>query len=113
MIPAFFELVDRNGLVIKPKKPFFDWHNSIYKETPIYELDEPALYLANLEGNSYGVETWMEKNFDRFFKNELNDWVIDQTMWPKKRTFKMFNEWFDYDFYDIVLDTENQKIKKF
>jgi hypothetical protein len=40
------------------------------------------------------IEKWLQRNFDRIFQNELNDWHTDEKDWPQKRTFKIFLEWF-------------------
>ncbi|MCC6549001.1 MAG: hypothetical protein IT279_02910 [Ignavibacteriaceae bacterium] len=112
MIPSFYEMVNRNAIVVKPKKPFFDWHNGIYRDSPIHQMDDHTLYLAKLDDDSYDIEQWMKKNFDRFFKNELNDWVTDPSLWPQKRTFEMFKKWFSYEYYCVLLDTERGKIGK-
>jgi hypothetical protein len=38
------------------------------------------------------MESWLKKNFDELFTEQLNNWYVDETMWPQNRTFSMFNE---------------------
>ncbi|MBY0481019.1 MAG: hypothetical protein K2Q21_06675 [Chitinophagaceae bacterium] len=58
------------------------------------------------------MQNWLKKNFDELFSDQLNKWYIDETLWVKNRTFKMFNEWFDYSMHTMIWDTLETPIKK-
>ena len=34
----------------------------------------------------------------------LVDWYTDESLWPKKRSLKMFREWFDIQYHSMVWD---------
>ena len=112
-IPFYYETINRNAIVVRPKKPFFDWVNSIYKESePIEERYEYNIYLVRERDSNEETLSWLKRNFHGIFKNELNDWIIDESKWPSKRTYKEFSEWFDIDICSMILDLEDLEITK-
>lgn len=111
-IPYFYESINRNAILVKPKKPFFDWMNTTDPEMPVTELQEGNIYLVAEKDSNEMVEKWLSRNFEKIFVNELNDWYTDENTWPKKRTFKMFKEWFDFEIHSMILDLENSAIVK-
>ena len=44
----FYDSINRNAIVVKPQKPFFDWINFIYPESPVYEKEEANIYRSRL-----------------------------------------------------------------
>ena len=47
---------------------------------------------------------FLKKNFKTIFESELDSWMTDPGVWPKKRTFKLFKEWFDIQVSDMIFD---------
>lgn len=111
-IPYFFESVNRNAIVIKPKKPFFDWIHYIYPDKTVSHRSEANIYLIREMDSNEEIENWLTRNFDKLFQNELNDWNTDEACWPQKRTFKIFKEWFDYEIHSMILDLEETELIK-
>ncbi|MGN6603609.1 MAG: hypothetical protein ACTHK8_14240 [Ginsengibacter sp.] len=111
-IPYYYDSINRNAIIVKPKQPLLDWINSIYPESPIETLNVGTVYLVNSGDNVEQVERWLQKNFDNIFQNELNGWNTDEENWPEKRTFKLFKEWFNYEIHDMILDMEEDEIIK-
>ena len=67
-IPVFFDNVNRSALVIKPKKPFIDWLNSIEKEMDISDfLSDTDVYLLPDFDDLDQMKSSIKKNFDLFF----------------------------------------------
>ena len=102
--------INRSVLVIIPKKPFYDWGNSTTPdETPIDKFDECNSYLLD-EGWAYAdAEHFVKANFYIFFQELLEGMWTDEAAWPQKRTWEMFNEWFDWHFSSMVWDIFNDK----
>lgn len=103
--PEEFGSINRSMLFISYKKPFYDW---------LKHHDKDSDYTAELEGNAYllpsfeypqELSEYIQENFDRYFISELNDWYTLPKMWPKKRTWDLFNEWFDIEYSGMVLDS--------
>lgn len=108
-IPFFYESVNRNAIVIKPKRPFFDWLKGLYpRRELVLTKDEANVYLIREYDSNEQIAAWISRNFDRFFQNELNDWHTDEKDWPQQRTFSMFKEWFDFEIHSMVLDMEEK-----
>lgn len=112
-IPYFYDPIDRIAIIVKPKKPFFDWLNSVFPEDePITTKDDNNVYLLREMVDNEAVLKWVKKNYDKIFINELNDWYTDEEGWPKNRTYKMFAEWFDIEICSMVLDLEDFPVNK-
>ena len=115
-IPYFYESIDRNAIVIRPKKPFFDWVNSVFPDDePVNEKDgkdENNIYLVREMDSNEHILRWIQLNFEMIFVNELNDWYAKEAKWPERRTYKMFSEWFDVEICSMILDLEEFEVTK-
>lgn len=111
-IPYYFDSIDRNAIIVKPKKPFYDWLHSLYEKSPKLGKEENNVYLIREMVSNEEVRKWIKKNFDQIFINELNDWNTNEEGWPQKRTFKMFEEWFEVEINSMILDLEDEPIFK-
>lgn len=112
-IPYFYDSINRNAIVVRPRKPFFDWVNKLDEDdTPISELEDNDIYLIRSMDSPEMIENWIKKNFDDIFINELNNWCTDESFWPTSRTYKMFKEWFYVAFHSMVLDLEEFPVTK-
>jgi len=111
-IPYFYESINRNAIVVKPQKPFYDWIKFLDPGHTFLRKSEGNIYLIH-EMDSIGqIEKWLKGNFERIFQNELNDWHTDENDWPQKRTFNLFKEWFDYEIHSMILDLEEADVTK-
>ena len=111
-IPYYYESINRNAIVVKARKPLLDWVKYIYPDDPLTETEEGNIYLIREKESNEEIEKWLKRNFDKIFQNELNDWHTDEKHWPQKRTFKLFQEWFEYEIHSMVLDLEDTRITK-
>ena len=112
-IPYFYEPIDRNAILVRPKKPLFEWLNkTLLKEEPINSVEEVNIYLIREMVSNLDVINWLETNFDKIFVNELNDWITDESVWPQNRTYQMFEKWFDIEVHSMILDLEDFPITK-
>lgn len=110
-ITYMFDVVNRNVVTIKPKQPIVDWINAIYPEIP-EDGSETSAYLIKAYDDPADIEKWLRKNFGRIFENELNERHQDEDDWPKNRTWKLFNAWFDTSVSAVVYDIEEGAIRK-
>ncbi len=113
MLDEDFKNIKRSALVIKAQQPFIDW---LLFHDPQMKVDgdmfEGEVYLLPDYETKEQMVNWLKKNFNVLFAEQLNNWYIDETMWPQNRTFKMFNEWFSYSVYTMVFDTQKGFIEK-
>jgi hypothetical protein len=108
-------MVNRGAVLVKYKEPFIKWVN---EADPIKEGSEMTLEMANDDRTVYlisdrdaeNIEVWIRKNYSTLFEDELEGWYSDEALWPKKRDFKTFSEWFAVECHSLVLDTVGGQI---
>jgi len=111
--PDYYDCINRNAIVVKVKKPLFDWLNSVSRDEILFSGDEEGtIYLLREMDSNEETDQWLKRNFDKIFKSELISWHTNKQDWPKNRTFGMFKEWFDYDIISLVYDLEKTDILK-
>ena len=107
------ELVNRVALIVRPKRRFAEWVNSLERDEglPWFDLDSernnPSIYLVStirLEVpdlselvDTYGVE---------IFETELEGWWTDDAHWPANRNPHIFRDWFDVTLSDLAWDMD-------
>lgn len=111
-IPYFYDSIDRNAIVVKAKKPFFDWVNSVFDDEQQIEDHENNIYLIKEMDSNEHVLKWIKQNFDKIFVNELNDWCTDEDFWPEHRDYRTFQKWFDIEICSMILDIEDKPVTK-
>lgn len=112
-IPVYFDNINRSALVIKPKKPLIDWLNNIENSQKLSDIiDDTEIYLLPDFEEPRQMETWLKKNYDLIFSDQLNNWYTDESIWPQNRTYKLFKDWFDYTLHSMILDTLDSSITK-
>ncbi|MFK5973388.1 MAG: hypothetical protein QM485_08915 [Flavobacteriaceae bacterium] len=102
--------IDRFAIVVRPQKPFFDWLNAIYTDSPVFEANEVNTYLVDEIEEE--IEFWLKKNYDTIFTKELFGWHTGERDWPKKRTYGLFKKWFQIDVSTMVYDLVDHPIYK-
>jgi hypothetical protein len=118
-IPDFPD-INRAAVVIKPKKPFIDWiintgkkydpQNEVKREEIQTEgFDSKSIYLIPAYEDIKKYENYIRRNFKQIFEHELNGWYTDPEMWPGKRTWKEFKEWFDWEIQTLLFDMASDK----
>jgi len=111
--PGNLEFINRTALTLKPKQPFYDWLKNIEPDENFSEsLQDCDIYLLPEYEELKQMETWLKKHFDKLFIEQLNNWYMDETLWPQNRTLKMFKEWFEYTLSTMVWDTETKPMEK-
>lgn len=113
-LPYYFGNIDRTALVIKRKKPFYDWLTFLDRDDKNFSFDnDHDVYLLPDFEDILHMEKWLKKNYDSIFCDQLNNWYTDENLWPQIRSFKIFKEWFDYSLHTMIFDTQNGEINKF
>jgi hypothetical protein len=106
-------MVNRAAIMLRYKEPAVCWINAAdpYVETPAIDIDkanqERTVYLVSDEDGD-GIDAanqWVKENYETLFESELDGWYTDPELWPEKRTFKLFKEWFDVECHSVLVDT--------
>ena len=110
------ESINRTAVVIRAKQPFVDWLNSVPGESSDNTLettstDNITFLIPEFFGHKESL-AYVKKIYSETFEFELFGWYTDEELWPKNRTWKMFQEWFDIEINSEVFDLVDGKIEK-
>jgi len=98
----------RSALVITRLPPYNDWairQDGAGAELQAHlEQDRRTVYLGPEVNDRPSLEALVEDLWQDIFKMELESWVQDPAAWPAPLTRDLFNEWFDVDLIDTVVD---------
>ncbi len=112
-IIQYFDNVKRSAMLLKPKKVFIEWLKSIDSiDENDQMLKEGDIYLLPDFEEIKQMEKWLKEYYDDIFTDQLNNWLTDEELWPQMRSFKMFQDWFEYSLHTMVWDTEEDDIEK-
>jgi hypothetical protein len=108
--------VNRTAVIIRPKQPFVDWLNSIPGESTDNTLEkisrENTTFLIPEFDYPKDSLAYVKKNYSYLFEFELFGWYMAEELWPKKRTWKIFQEWFEIEINSSVFDLDDGNIEK-
>lgn len=101
------ELVDRVALIVRPKRRFLEWANTL--DGPHLTLDklpslETLVLLVPLE--PLDLQRIIDEYAEEIFEQMLEGWHTDEAMWPSNRTPHVFRDWFDARLIDEVWDAD-------
>ena len=103
-------MINRSAVILKYKQPFVKWLNEAApsEEDPSITLseanDDRTVYLVT-EEDGENLDEWVALNYQALFESELEDWFQDESLWPPKRTKKLFREWFEVACHSVIFDT--------
>ncbi len=104
-------VVNRSALLVKRKKPYIDWANTLDEDGPRLSLDEPmkdsTVYLVDEIGYESDGEEVLKKHYAIIFEQELVEWHLVEKDWPQKRDLKTFKDWFEVEAHSMVLDVSD------
>lgn len=97
------KIVNRGYIIVKPKKAFVDWTNTLEEEFFMSESTEPNIYL--IEDDFFEIEPILKSKFKMIFKNELISISDDEATYPEIK-MEVFTEWFDCEIGSTVFDAQ-------
>ena len=104
--------INRSALVLHAKRPFLQWVNGL--GAPPLTIDElrkdPSVYLIPGFEDDELTAKYLVREFDIFFQEQLSSWWIGEEHWPANRTFKLFEQWFDYNVHGLVFDAVKERL---
>lgn len=117
--PADNGYINRTAIVVKPKKPFFEFIKKYVKydfdldEEQEFQNGDAAIYLLPAIDSVEDMEEWLKTNYDIIFRQRLNAVIENIEVFLEIRTFEMFKEWFDYSLHSEVWDIMDIPVVKF
>jgi len=105
--------INRTLLIVIPKKPFLDWAKSFENGEDKFDFDGGyySAYLISEKYDEFNYKNYLKNNHLDIFEEELYATIRDTDLWPQKRDFKTYNEWFDTQACDTVFDLSNEPIE--
>jgi len=106
--------VNRMVLVLIYKQPFLDWMTKIDDNPLSLTLDDlrddnDTFLIPQFDDTDDAVK-WVEIRWRFFIEAILFDWIMDESLWPKKRSLKLFREWFDIQIHSMVWDLADEPL---
>lgn len=106
-------MINRAVLLLKYKSPAIRWVNDAdpYEDRPgITDEDVNTERTAYLIPNDASdgpkeLEAWLKANYGILFETELEGWYTDPGLWPQKRSYALFKQWFTPECHSVVEDT--------
>jgi len=61
----------------------------VQEDTDVYLIPDKSI-----TGAKQAIR-YIEKHWKTLFEVLLEEWIVDESLWPEKRTLKLFREWFE------------------
>jgi hypothetical protein len=102
-------MINRAALFLKYKLPAVEWINEADPyNSPRISLEEINQNVTVFLLDHYERQEllqWLKLNYRNLFQEVLFEWYVDESLWPKKLSYDLFNRWFDVEYHEIVRDT--------
>ena len=101
-------LMDYGIIRIVGKQPFYDWMNSFddgFIMSIEDDFDRGICLMTDGDWVDENVTRFMKVNYEKIFENFLHGWHTDDESWPKDRGWKVFCEWFEWQYSSMIFNT--------
>ena len=109
--------INRSLIVLVPNQPAFDWIMQADPEPMQMTLAQLRQNLDGMLVSQEKVETledaqrWVYRRWEMLFERFLYEWYTAEELWPRKRTLKMFKEWFEVQYHPMLWDFGDEMIE--
>lgn len=104
--------VNRSAITVKPTETYFEWLRKIDPDIDEETNIEDSIYLVTEMNSKKDFQKWIKKNFEKLFIAEIDVW-LDESLWPKNMTYKMFTDFFTVTFCSTITDIEDSALRKY
>jgi hypothetical protein len=103
---------NRSAFVLIPEQPMLDWVRKISGDDVDMDIlfGEAEVYLVPNFEEDDEMDAILETHWQKFFDVELKAWTPDITLWPQKRTYDLFLQWFKFTPFNGVHDLGKEPI---
>ena len=108
-------MIDRALIVVRLKQPFVDWVNEAdpYPDGSRMTLKEvnedlPTFLVHDYAGED--LESWLERYYQPLFEELLEQWYVDDALWPPDLTLELFKAWCDVGIHSMVFDLVDEPL---
>ena len=117
MIEAPRFTINRSLVLLRHTQTFLGWIKGVDTDpTLTLEVlnDDSEAFLIPGDTvilNETDALRWVEAHWSVLFDHMLNEWVTDEETWPKKRSLKMFRQWFTIEYHSMVWDLDKTQFE--
>lgn len=92
-------------IIFKGKQPYYDWSNSFDDDVFMKpSIDDGLTLMVSDDLGEEGAVRFVKENYTEIFEELLFSMYTEESYWPQKRTFKLFEEWVDWQYCSMVRD---------
>jgi hypothetical protein len=103
------KMLNRDLLIVRLKQPFVDWINEadpypdrIHTSLESANEDCPVFLIHDFACED--IEGWLEQCYLYLFEEVLEQWYVDEGLWPQDRTLALFKAWCEVEVHGIIID---------
>ena len=104
--------INRLAIVVRPKEPFYAWTRSLEGNSAIglkgRQLPSKVYLVDQVSLGS--PERALRRHYQSIFAVQLHSWHLVEANWPARRTWQVFQQWFEAEVIDPVLDLGNHRL---
>jgi len=101
-IRPLFSRQDYSGLILIPRKIYYEWSRYIIPENEYLNGNGAELFLLPRFSSNEKAEEFYRLFYDLFFQYKLRQYSENPDYWPVNRTYDMFNQWFEVRIAGVV-----------
>jgi hypothetical protein len=108
-------MLNRDLIVVRLKQPFVDWVNEAdpYPNGSRMTLrevneDQPVFLIHDFACED--MESWLEHYYQPVFEELLEQWYVDDALWPPELTLELFKAWCDVEIHSMIFDLVDQPL---
>lgn len=112
-------MINRAVVIVQCLEPALEWIKSVDLDPEFINkltleninTDTTAFLISERSVETPQVfESWVKANYTQLFEDFLESWYTQEDMWPKKRTYAIFKQWFNVKYYSVVEDMLDEPI---
>ena len=105
------KIVNRCAITVAPRQPFIASAQQLQPDQSLPPgAFEPGLYLLPAYDSREEAIELLAQGYEEIFCSELETWSSDPAAWPSPRSLALFQEWFAFQFFDLVSDQAQEPL---
>lgn len=104
--------VNRRLAIVKAIHPYFEWAQSVSDTMMKFTLEDlrrnPTAWLLPIGEKP---DDFLRREYCVIFLHELSEICGTMSLWPDKRTFEKFQDWFEIEIIHSIHDLDDRPLK--
>jgi hypothetical protein len=108
-------MLNRDLIVVRLKQPFVDWVNEAdpypnESRMTLKEVNEDQPVFLIHDYACEDMEGWLEHYYQPIFEELLEQWYVDEALWPQDLTLELFKTWCGVEIHSMIVDLVDQPL---